>query len=306
MFKFVTQRGLLLLVLLFIVACGSETTEPEPTEVVVQPTEFVATAEPTEIPVEPTIAEPTEAPTSEAVEEPTSEVVEEPTVAPTMTPAPTEPPQPTNTPVPEPTTGGIQTYNLLQATLTESSPLYVSPKNPAQVIPIEIAVGEKVSVMGKNSTGSHLRVVWNTGVGWVPTSFTTFIGDRNRMDALPIFEREPPQCAIPITTQLNLNSTWDVPQRTRIAVIVDLFRSRFGEFPDSSLALSVNGVTIEESRRAIEENGQFSLKDVVLTLPGYLQAGDTLGYVLETTADEPLVFVASLLDVPQNCIWDID
>ena len=323
MLKF-TRRLILILGLLFLLAaCGSDgggaaeesadvvqptveppTSEPAPTDVPIEPTD--APVEPTDVPVEPTDAPPTEAPM--ATEEPVVEVVEEPTAIPaTSTPEPTEPPPPTETPTPEPTeAAGSLTYNLLQTELTEKSPLYVSPKNSATVVPVELSIGEKVSVMGRNGTGSHLRVVWNTGVGWVPTGFTTLNGDRNRMEALPIYDREPPQCAVPITTQWSLGSEWETPQRSRVAVVVDLFRSRYGEFPDSSLALTVNGVVIEESRRAIEENGQFSLKDVVLTLPGFLQPDDTLGYVLDTTTEEPLVFVASIFDVPENCIWDID
>jgi hypothetical protein len=68
----------------------------------------------------------------------------------------------------------------------------------------------------------------------------------------------------------------------------------------------VNGQLVESSRRQIVEQGQFSLKDVVFSLPDYLQPGDTLGYHLETTSNEPLVFLATLFSVPDNCQWDFD
>lgn len=200
------------------------------------------------------------------------------------------------------------TYNLPQTTLLETTGLFASPNRPELVAPVDIAAGEIVYIMGRNSTGSHLRVVWNTGVGWVPASFTDYNNQPDRMMALPIFQREPPACAAPLTTQFNLNNQWQVTgsEHMRVAVVIDLFRSQYGEFPSTSLTLTVNGQPVESSRRKIVEQGQFSLKDVVFTLPDYLQPGDVLGYQLETTSQEPLTFLATIFNVPEGCVWKVD
>jgi hypothetical protein len=222
----------------------------------------------------------------------------------------------TPTPAPTPTVRSNSTtstaattslfYNLPPAVLTSPTGLYASPNRGEFIVPATIPAGETVYVMGRNATGTHLRVVWNTGVGWVPVSFTDFNGKRDKMLPLPIFTREPPACAIPVTTQFGLNSKWTSNQRQRIAVIIDLFRSQYGEFPQSYVALEVNGQTVESSRRQIVEQGQFSLKDVVFTLPRDMQAGDRLGYEFDTTSREPLTFMATIFSVPQRCQWDID
>jgi hypothetical protein len=160
--------------------------------------------------------------------------------------------------------------------------------------------------MGRNGNNSHLRVVWTTGVGWVPTSFTDYNGARDRLASLPVFTREPPGCAVYLTTQHNLNSRWTANQKRRIAVVVDLFRSRYGDFPRSTLVLTVNGEDVKESSRHIVEQGQFSLKDVVLTLPRDVQPGDVMGYRLETTSKELLTFMATIFAVPDGCKWKFD
>jgi len=197
-------------------------------------------------------------------------------------------------------------YNLPQATLTEQTGLFASPNRAEWIVQAEIPVGDIVYVMGKNATGSHLRVVWRTGVGWVPVSFTNYNADREKMDSLPVFKREPPSCAEPLVTQFNLNNEWSNTgdQKQRIAVVVDLFRSKYGDFPTSYLALTVNGKGVDSSKRQIVERGQFTLKDVVFTLPNYVYPGDKIGYLLDTSSVEPLAFMATIFSVPENCVWD--
>ena len=201
-----------------------------------------------------------------------------------------------------------QFYNLPQAKLTEPAGLFASPNRLDRIVQVDIQSGENIYVMGKNATGSHLRVVWHNGVGWVPVSFTDYNGAMDKLGVLPVFGREPPACAIPLVTQFNLNSEWHNESDTnlRIAVVVDLFRSRYGDFPPSYLTLIVNSIEMESSKRQIVEQGQFSLKDVVFTLPGYIQPGDTIGYLLDTTSDEPLSFLATIFSIPPNCVWDTD
>lgn len=240
-----------------------------------------------------------------------------PEIAATATPRPrprataTPRPRPRATPTPNRRTTGTPTaeplfYNLPQATLKNATGLYASPNRSELIVPVTIPVGEKVFVMGKNATASHLRVVWNTGVGWIPVSFTDYNGNPKKLAPLPVFEREPPACAEPLSTQFGLKSQWKSDQRQKIAVIADLFRSRYGPFPKSFLSLRVNGVIVDSSRRPIVEQGQFSLKDVVFTVPQDLQEGDTVGYYLETSSDEPLTFMATIFSVPRNCQWDLD
>lgn len=197
-------------------------------------------------------------------------------------------------------------YNLPQAILTESTGLFASPNRPEWIVQTEISAGDTVYVMGKNATSSHLRVVWHTGVGWIPVSFTNYNADKEKMQSLPVFKREPPACAEPLTTQFNLNNEWSNAgnQKRRIAVVVDLFRSKFGDFPTSYLSLTVNGNEVASSRRQIVERGQFTLKDVVFTLPNYVYGGDKIGYLLETSSDEPLAFMATIFNIPENCVWD--
>jgi len=197
-------------------------------------------------------------------------------------------------------------YNLPPATLTTPTGLYASPNRGEFIVPATIPAGQTVYVMGRNATSSHLRVVWNTGVGWVPVSFTDYNGRRDRLNPLPVFEHEPPACAIPLTTQFGLNSTWKSDTRQRIVVIVDLFRSKYGDFPQTFLSLEVNDTVVTTSRRPIVERGQFSLKDVVFSVPQDLQSGDTVGYFLETRSDEPLTFMATIFSVPNNCQWKLD
>ncbi len=241
------------------------------------------TATPESAPTEPAPAE--AAPTEAA---PTEPVPTEPA------PTPTEPPP------------SALFYNMPPAILTSATGLYASPNRAEFIVPVTIPQGETIYVMGRNATSSHLRTVWNTGVGWVPVSFTDYNGQREKLADLPVFEQEPPACAIPVTTQFGFSSQWTSDQRQRIAVVADLFRSKYGQFPDSSLSLTVNGFEVESSRRPIVENGQFSLKDVVFSPGQDLQAGETVGYLLNTTSDEPLTFMATIFSIPQNCQWEID
>lgn len=197
-------------------------------------------------------------------------------------------------------------YNLPPAILTLPTWLYASPNSAEPVAPVVIPAEQTVYVMGRNATKSHLRVVWGTGVGWVPTSFTDYNNDLVRLNMLPVFTREPPQCAQPLTTQFGLNSEWTSDKTQRIAVVVDLFRAKFGDFPPSTMSLKVNGMEVEESRREIVERGQFSLKDIVFSLPKHVQQGDVVGYLLNTTSDEPLTFMATIFSVPDQCKWKLD
>lgn len=215
-----------------------------------------------------------------------------------------ETPVPIDTPSqPEPTPEPLF-YNLPAAELTNASGLYASPNRSELIAPVPIPEGEKIFVMGRNATRTHLRVVWNTGVGWIPVGFTSYNNERSKMDVLPVFEHEPPKCAVPITTQFGLNSQWQTDVKQRVAVVVDLFRSKFGEFPQSSLSLTVNGNEVPSTRRQIVEQGQFSLKDVVFTLDQDVHPGDSLGYLLDTASDEPLTFMATIFSVPSNCVWE--
>lgn len=207
--------------------------------------------------------------------------------------------------LPDPQAAAIA-YNLPPATLNTETGLYVSPNRDDLFAPIIIPAGQTIYLMGRNATSSHLRAVWNTGVGWVPVSFTSYSGNREGLETLPVFEQEPPRCAVPVVTQFNLGSMWTADQRMRVVVVVDLFRSRYGDFPQSYLLLTVNGAAVEDSRRPIVERGQFSLKDIVFSLPSYIQAGDTLGYRLETTSAEDLAFMATVFHVPDGCVWNVD
>lgn len=228
------------------------------------------------------------------------------TQGPTIPPAATSPAKATQEPSVPISTAVF--YNLPQAKITTKTGLYASPNRGDYVVPLEIPVNNDVFVMGKNATGSHLRVVWNKGVGWVPTSFTNYNADRQKLGTLPVFFREPPACVILLATQFSLNSVYknDSNDKKRIAVVVDLFRSQYGDFPASSMALKVNDKVIDASRRQIVEHGQFSLKDVVFTVPGYIQKGDSIGYSLETKSSEPLAFSATIFSIPENCVWKID
>lgn len=227
------------------------------------------------------------------------------TETPTVVPSEPSTPTPANLDAAESASVNL-CYNLPPAVLTSATGLYASPNRSEFIVPVTIPEGEAICVMGRNATGSHLRVVWNTGVGWVPVSFTDYNGQRDRLQALAVFEREPPACAEPITTQFGLSSEWTSDKRQRLAVVVDLFRSKYGPFPGSALSLKVNGVNVDTSRRQIVEHGQFSLKDVVLALPQDAQQGDTIGYLLETTSDEELTFIATIFSIPLNCQWNID
>jgi len=195
-------------------------------------------------------------------------------------------------------------YNLPPALLTRSSDMFASPNRSELVVSATLPVGETIYVMGRNETTSHLRVVWRNAVGWVPISVTSY-DDHPLLNSLPVFDREPPACAEPIVTQFGLNSVWVSDRVQRIVIVVNLFRSRYGPFPESSLVLRVNGIVVEDTRRQIVERGQFPLKDIVFTPPQDIQPGDTVGYQLNTPSDELLSFTATIFGVPQNCQWGI-
>ena len=280
---------------------------PSPTPVLTDTPE----PEPSPTPVLTDTPEPEPSPTPALTDTPEPEPSPTPVLTDTPEPEPSPTPVLTDTPEPEPTSTPFPTatpellfYNMPPATLLYSTGLYASPSREEQTVPVEIPAEKTVYVMGRNDTGSHLRVVFGTGVGWVPVSFTDCNGNWDRLGSLPVFTREPPSCAAPITTQFRLNSPWTSDRKQRIAVVVDLFRSRYGDLPPSFLSLTVNGSEVESTRRQIVERGQFSLKDVVFTLPGYVQPGDTVGYLLNTTSDEPLSFMATIFNVPENCEWD--
>lgn len=257
----------------------------------------------TSLPPSPTIETATDLPSTEVLPEATQNI--QSTQQPPDNPSPPTP-TPTSEVMTPAETPAPLFYNLPPATLTSATGLYASPNRGDFIVPVTIPAGEIVYVMGRNGTGSHLRAVWNTGVGWIPVSFTDYNGRKDRLSPLPIFTREPPACAIPLTTQFGLNSTWVSAERQRIAVVADLFRSRYGAFPRSSLSLTVNGAEVESSRRQIVEQGQFSLKDVVFTLPQDVQSDDVVGYLLQTSSDEPLTFMATIFSIPPNCQWDTD
>ena len=285
--------GILLCGAIILAACGGDTPGPAAPPTVAPETAPVQPATPTSATTGVTPAEqPVTATTDPAIAQPNEPPSGEPVATPTSAPV-------------DPVSGAIA-YNLPPALLTTESGLYVSPNRDDLVAPLIVPAGQTIYLMGRNATASHVRAVWNTGVGWIPVSFTNYSGDRAALDRLPVFEQEPPRCAEPVTTQFNVGSFWTADLRTRVAVVVDLFRSRYGEFPQSYLLLTVNGVAVESSRRPIVERGQFSLKDIVFSLPGYLQPGDTLGYQLETTSPEALAFMATIFRVPDGCVWDID
>ena len=212
---------------------------------------------------------------------------------------------PTNTVEPTATAAPLF-YNLPPATLTSATGLYASPNRAKLIVPVPVPAGETVYVMGRNAPGATCGWCGTPGSAGYRSPLPTTTAGANRIVPLPIFTREPPACAIPITTQFGLSSTWISAEKQRIAVVADLFRSRYGDFPRSSLSLTVNGKEVETSRRQIVEQGQFSLKDVVFSLPQDVQPGDAVGYLLQTSSDEPLTFMATIFSVPSNCKWKLD
>ena len=217
-------------------------------------------------------------------------------------------PEPTSMPDPTPTsappTPDVPPFTLPSATMTTNGELYVSPYRAESIA--TIPTGQKVYILGRNATGSHLRIVWNTRIGWVPVSFTNYIGQRASMSLLPVFTREPPACAEPITVIIGAHGEWISDRYQKIAIVVDLFRARYGPFPRSSLTLKMNGAPVDYSRREIVEQGQFLLKDVVFALPHDAQPGDTIAFILDTSSEESLTFMATYFGIPGNCRWDID
>lgn len=286
----------LLAIMLFVTACNRSLMQPSDVPVAEATLDAdMATDAPTLQADTPTLENAaSDTPASESA--PTEPAVTEPALP---EPTPTEAPPAVETPA-------ALFYNMPPAILTSATGLYASPNRAEFIVPVTIPQGETIYVMGRNATSSHLRTVWNTGVGWVPVSFTDYNGQREKLADLPIFEQEPPACAIPVTTQFGFSSEWTSDQRQRIAVVADLFRSKYGPFPNSTLSLKVNGIEVESSRRPIVENGQFSLKDVVFSPGQDLQAGETVGYQLNTASDEPLTFMATIFSIPQNCQWEID
>lgn len=269
----------------------ADTSTPQPPAANTPTPETVATDVPTQAP---------------AIDVSTNTPEPPPSNTPTLEPVVTDTAMPpTDTPTVAPTPATLF-YNLPPAILTSATGLYASPNRAEFIVPVTIPQGETIYVMGRNATSSHLRAVWNTGVGWVPVSFTDFKGRRDILQDLPVFEQEPPACAVPLTTQFGFSSEWTSDKRQRIAVVADLFRSKYGPFPNSSLSLKINDFEIESSRRPIVENGQFSLKDVVFSPGQDVQEGETVGYILNTSSDEPLTFMATIFSIPQNCQWEID
>jgi len=289
----------------FITACSSNVVSQNgigaATDTTVEATAESNSTESANTASDNTVAEspPEDTATPETVASDTSTPEAPPTEAPPTEVPPTEVPPAIETPA-------ALFYNMPPAILTSATGLYASPNRAEFIVPVTIPQGETIYVMGRNATSSHLRTVWNTGVGWVPVSFTDYNGQRDKLADLPVFEQEPPACAEPLTTQFGFNSEWTSAKRQRIVVVADLFRSKYGPFPGSSLSLTVNGFEVESSRRPIVENGQFSLKDVVFSPGQDLQAGETVGYLLNTTSDEPLTFMATIFSIPQNCQWEID
>jgi len=195
-------------------------------------------------------------------------------------------------------------FNLPPSSLTHSTGLYASPNRSELISPITIPAGETIYVIGRNATSSHLRVVFDTSVGWIPVSFTDYNGRPEKLKILPIL-RDPPACAEPVATQFGMHNTWTSDREQRIAIVVDLFRSRYGNFPSSSLSLTVNGREVEKTKRQIVEQGQFSLKGIIFTLPDRIREGDVLGYLLDTTSNESMVFIATIFRIPEGCKWDV-
>jgi len=102
----------------------------------------------------------------------------------------------------------LSVYGFPTARVNARIGLYASPNRSDLVGSDSIPTGTTVYLMGRNSSGSHMRVVWRTRVGWIPTSVIVYNGDRAGTDILPILAWEPPACAEPITPQLDLDDTW--------------------------------------------------------------------------------------------------
>jgi hypothetical protein len=194
-------------------------------------------------------------------------------------------------------------YHLPPAALTSATGLYASPNGAELIASATLPAGEIVYVIGRNSAGSHLRVVWIIGVGWVPVSFTDFNGRQEKLEPLPILS-EPPPGATPITTCYSPNSEWTSRYKQRIAVIVDLIRSRYGEFPPSSLSLTVNGREVEISRRDIvNQGGQFLLMNTGFPLSDDVEPGDKVGFRFKSVSTEQPAFIAIIYRVqPRNLV----
>ena len=191
-------------------------------------------------------------------------------------------------------------YNMPSTTLVSDAGLYVSPNRAELIVQAAIPAGETVYVMGRNVTDTHLRVVWHTGIGWGPLSFTDYNGQRRRGEALPIIARELPGCAVPITTQFDLDSKWTADQSQRVVILVDLFRSEYGGFPPSSLSLTINREEAEGTKRTILSQGQFLLIDHQFG-PILLKQCDRVGYLFRPVTQETLMVTATVFRVPEGC-----
>ena len=175
--------ALVILFLALAAACGGPSAAPVPETAPAQQPAQEALPAPTAVPQAAT--ENGAAPTS-----PTAPPVQEPTDASVLAPTTQESTPPATVPYQdgtEPADSAPLFYNLPPATLTNATGLYASPNRGDLIVEVPIPAGQTVYVMGRNASSSHLRVVWNTGVGWVPTSFTDFNGAKAKMAALPVF-----------------------------------------------------------------------------------------------------------------------
>lgn len=194
-------------------------------------------------------------------------------------------------------------YNLPRATLLYSTARYVSPNRGDPLMHEIILEGTQVFVVGRNHMRTHLRVIWDNKIGWIPVSFTDYNARQTHLSTLPIVGPELSECAVPIESSFSANNRWVSSDEQRIVITVDMMRPRSNEHRQSSLIFKVNGVEVKpEIHEIVRQKGVMVLGEVFTPLQK-LNVGDVIEYEFISANDAPFTFIATIFQIPFSCVW---
>lgn len=199
---------------------------------------------------------------------------------------------PTNAPTIS-TAPQILKHSLPDTQVIADVPLLYQPDSLA-IAPNKIPRGATVILLGRDESQAWYRVYWEGYFGWIPTKVTDFPPSK------AIESRAPPPCAKPRSYRRGLDSEWNSSSEGQVAVVIDLYRSTFGdEFPRSTLQIKVNGVAVQGKERMISSKGEFLTRGAVI--PVGVKKQDRIGFQLLTPSSEQVKLFATIFSVPDGC-----
>lgn len=271
------QKSGLILLFLLAIACGTFPVAPEETQEEMTPTL------PTPKPMQPLILEQTVAPTS---------MTQEPTPFPALTDTVI-----IELPTSEPTsTSGLSlSYDQLPEVIVSiQSFMVASPSHPEALIPSDpIPAGGRVRLVGRDSDGAWLLVMYKNVIGWIPVFYAT--SGISTLDLAIVHETLLHNCTTFLGTTLAPEEVW-VSQDGGNMVAQGIIHSlqRIQQPEDSLLTVEVEGNgkvgNVEIDRTVLSPNGEALVFTADLE---DLQPNSEVHFNLTSVENLPMLFRAT-------------